>query len=56
MNLPSWYDGWLSNDPSDQPEPPECRCGNIMEWDFHGEVWFCADCENKQKEEEEVQP
>lgn len=31
--LPNWFDSWLTNNPDDQPEPPECRrCQQPMEW------------------------
>jgi|DEB3_MinimDraft_2_1074329.scaffolds.fasta_scaffold18861_3 hypothetical protein len=49
MNLPSWYDRWLTNDPNEQPEAPDCRCGTMMEWNEMSEMLKCPECE---KEEE----
>ena len=47
--LPSWYDRWLTNDPNEQPEAPECGCSCIMEWNEKLEGYVCPECE---KEEE----
>lgn len=31
--LPSSFDAWLTNNPDEQPDPPECRCcQHLMEW------------------------
>lgn len=31
--LPNWFDSWLTNNPDEQPDPPECRrCHEPMEW------------------------
>jgi hypothetical protein len=51
MNLPSWYDSWLTNEP-EQEQEPQCRCGNVMEWSFRSEVWFCVDCDTQVPREE----
>lgn len=48
-NLPSWYDRWLTNDPNEQTEAPECGCSCIMEWNEKLEGYVCPECE---KEEE----
>lgn len=49
--LPNWFDAWLTNNPDDQPEPPECRrCQEPMEWiDDANESGPCGswECLNK---------
>jgi len=52
--LPSWFDAWLTNNPDEQDDAPECvKCSELMEWeDDHDEFgpcgnWKCK-CENEQ--------
>ncbi len=48
MNLPSWYDSWLTNEP-EQSEERECKCTSIMEWDDRLERWVCPECEKEEQ-------
>lgn len=48
MNLPSWYDSWLTNEP-EQPEAPECGCSCIMEWNEKLEGYVCPECEKEEQ-------
>ena len=50
MNLPSWYDSWLTNDESEAEK--QCNCGNVMEWSVRSEMWFCVDCDTQVPREE----
>jgi hypothetical protein len=51
--LPSSFDAWLTNNPYEQDDAPECKvCGECMEWEEGGDEdgpcgrWVCPNEED----------
>jgi hypothetical protein len=53
--LPSSFDSWLTNNPDEQDDAPECKvCGECMEWeDDHDDCGPCGRwvCPNEEDHE-----